>query len=335
MQRRMGRVAGIVAVLCCIPMLASAQWTWTPQTGRFVNVKKLPKETAELQIEYARSRMLERDYKDALQETVKFRNYYGDSPLADQNQFLRGEIRVAQGKLVDAAKEFQQVVSEFPNSSLYDQVIKKQYEIGDQLYERGKVKMKRKFRLFRKKPFKDAIEVYSMVIDNQPFTDAAAEAQYKVGLCHQTRKEYTQAAFEYRRVVEDYASSDWVDDASYGLAMCYYEAARPAEYDQAPSKLAVSAIDDFKRRFPQDERIPALDEKRKEMRESIASQRLKTAQFYVKRRDFDAARIYYQLVADGFGETGSADKARKWLADNPSPEPSAADKVLRAYQKAS
>ena len=34
---------------------AQAQWTWTPQTGRFVNLKRMPKETPELQLEYARS----------------------------------------------------------------------------------------------------------------------------------------------------------------------------------------------------------------------------------------------------------------------------------------
>ncbi len=335
MQKRIGRVAILVAALWLVPMLAHAQWTWTPQTGRFVNIKKLPRETAELQIEFARSKMLERDYKQALQETVKFRNYFGDSPLSDQNQFLRGEILFAEGKLLNAAKEFQAVVTQYPNTSMYDQVIKKQYEIGDMLYEQGKVKMNKKFRIFRKKPFKSAIEVYSMVITNQPFTDAAAEAQYKVGLCHQTRKEYTEAAFEYRRVVEDYASSDWVDDASFGLAMCYYEAARPAEYDQSPSELAVNAMDDFKRRFHQDERGATLDAKRKEMRDGIAAQRLKTGQFYAKRRDFDAARIYYQLVADKFADTGSAEKAQQWLSNNPAKPETAADKVFQSAKKLS
>jgi outer membrane protein assembly factor BamD len=321
--------------LCFAPALAYAQWTWTPKTGRFVNVKKLPRETAELQIEFARSKMLEKDYKQALQETVKFRNYFGDSPLADQNQFLRGEVFLAQGKLLEAAKEFQSVVTQFPNSSLYEQVIKKQYEIGDKLYEQGKAKMNKKFRIFRKKPFKSAIEVYSMVINNQPFTDAAAEAQFKVGLCHQTRKEYTEAAFEYKRVIEDYGSSDWVDDASFGLAMCYFEAARPSEYDQSPSELAVNAIDEFKRRFPQDERAASLDDKRKVMRESIAEQRLKTGLFYVKRRDFEAARIYYQLVADQFTDTECAAKAQKWLADNPEPAQTAATKVLSSTRNPS
>lgn len=335
MERRMTRVALIATALCFMPVFAYAQWTWTPQTGRFVNIKKLPRETAELQIEYARSKMMEGDYKQALQETIKFRNYFGESPLADQNQFLRGEIRLAEGNLVAAAKEFQSVVTQYPNSSLYDQVIKKQYEIGDKLYDRGKAVMNKPFKFLRKKPFKSAIEVYSMVINNQPFTDAAAEAQYKVGLCHQTRKEYTEAAFEYRRVIEDYASSDWVDDASYGLAMCYFEAARPSEYDQSPSELAVNAVDDFKRKFPQDERCATLETKRGEMRNAIAAQRLKTGQFYAKLRNFDAAHIYYQLVADKYGDTTSAEKAQKWLADNPARSETAADKALKAPQKAS
>ena len=34
---------------------AQAQWTWTPETGRFINMGNLPKETPELQVEYGRS----------------------------------------------------------------------------------------------------------------------------------------------------------------------------------------------------------------------------------------------------------------------------------------
>jgi outer membrane protein assembly factor BamD len=207
-------------------------------------------------------------------------------------------------------------------------VIKKQYEIGDRLYEKGQARINKHWRLARKRPFKRAIEVYSMVIENQPFTDAAAEAQYKVGLCHHTRKEWVEAAFEYRRVVEDYSTSDWVDDAMHGLAKCYYDASRPANYDQAPSQLAVAAIDDFKGRFPSDERIGELDAHRAEMRKTMALQRLQTAQFYEKRRDFGGARLYYGIVDKDFSDTPSAEKARQWLDKNPSMESEAVVRVL-------
>lgn len=299
---------------------AQAQWVWTPQTGRWINVKRLPRETAALQLEYARSLYLAGDYNKALRECDKFGKFYGDSEIADQVQFLRGEIRMGQGKQAQAAKDFQQVLSAYPDTTLYDQAIEKQYDIADHYYEVGVDRMDDKWRPFRKRPLKKAIEVYEMVIGNQPFTDTAAEAQYKVGLSHYARREYIESAFEYRRVVEDYSGSEWVDDASYGLAMTYYDMSFPPEYDQTPSALAVEAIDDFTQRFPGDERRAGLDEKRGEMRNRIAAQRLQTAAFYEKRREFASARIYYELILEDFADTSAAETARTWLEAHPGVE---------------
>lgn len=306
-----------MAVAVVFATAAEAQWTWTPQTRRWINIKHLPKETAELQIEFARSLMLKEEYKQALRETDRFQRYFADSGMADENQFLRGEIRMAQGKLRDAAKEFQRVLSEYPETALYDDAIAKQYEIGDRYYEKGQKRLKKWWIPLRKRPLKHAISVYSMVIENQPFTLAAAEAQYKLGLCHAARKEYIEAAYEYRRVIEDYGDSDWVDEASYSLAICYYDASLPPDYDQTSSELSVQATDDFLLRFPVDSRGDELKVKRQEMRDQIAAQRLKNAQFYEKRREFHSARIYYQVLVDEFGDTPSAKIAQTWLAEHP------------------
>ncbi|MBI2433195.1 MAG: outer membrane protein assembly factor BamD [Candidatus Hydrogenedentes bacterium] len=296
---------------------AQAQWTWTPQTGRWINLKRLPKETAELQMEFARSLLVAGEYDKAWRETEKFEQFYSESEFADENQFLRGEIRFAQGRYLDAAKAYQQLIAAHPETDLYDKAIAKQYEIGDALYARGQEKLKDKWALYKKRPLKRAIEVYSMVIDNQPFTPQAAEAQYKVGLCHYAREEYVEAAFEYRRVVEDYSASDWVDEASYGLAMCYYKDSLPPDYDQSPSQLAVEAVDTFVERYPNDERVPELQKMRGEMMERMAAHRLQIAQFYEKRREFKSAKIYYQVVVDQFAGTPAAEQAQEWLAAHP------------------
>jgi len=312
------RWAGLAtAVMVALAAAAEAQWTWTPQTRRWINIKHLPKETAELQIEYARSLMLKGEYKEALRETDRFQRYFADSGMADENQFLRGEIRMAQGKLQDAAKEFQRVLSEYPATTLYADAIAKQYEIGDRYYEKGLKRLKKWWIPLRKRPLKHAIKVYSMVIENQPFTLAAAEAQYKLGLCHAARKEYVEAAYEYRRVIEDYSDSDWVDEASYGLAVCYYDASLPHDYDQTSSEMSVESVDDFLFRYHDDPRVEELKAKRQEMRDQIAAQRLKSAQFYEKRREFNSARIYYQVLIDEFGDTPSSKTARAWLEAHP------------------
>lgn len=307
-------IAGVALVL--LSSTASAQWTWTPQTGRWINLKQLPKETPELQMEYARGLLIEKDYKKAWRETGKFVQFYGDSDFADENQFLRGEIRQAQGKYMEAAKQYQQVLANYPSTDLYDDAIEKQYEIGDTYYEAGLKQVDKKWSLFRKRPLKRAVEVYSMVIDNEPFSPAAAEAQYKVGLCQYTREEYLEAAFEYRRVVEDYAGSEWVDEASYGLAMCYTKMSLPPEYDQAPSQLTIDSINNHAARFPDDERNAELQNISTEMYNNIAEQRLLTAKFYERRRKFPSAKLYYEVVASQFPDAPAAEQAKTWLAEH-------------------
>lgn len=308
------KVAVLTVALLLGVSLAAHAWTWNPATGRWINEKRLPRETPQLQVEYARSLMLQGDLGKALRETSKFSDFYADTEWADENQFLRGEIRLAQGKYMDAANEFQQVVTAYPGSSLFEDVLAKQYEIGDRLFDQGQARLEKRWRLFRKRPFERAAKVYAMVVDNQPFTDAAAEAQYKIGLCHFTRKEYVEAAYEYQRVIEDYATSDWVDDASYGLAACYYRASLPPDYDQSPSQLAIDAIDEFGARYPQDARVSELEPKRVEMRERIAAQRLQTARFYEKRRKFMSAQLYYQVIVEQYPETLAAAEAKDWLS---------------------
>lgn len=305
-----------ITLILVIAGVAEAQWTWTPQTGRFVNIKRMPKETAELQLEYVRSLMLEGNYRKAMRESDKFVEYYGDDTLADENLYLRGEIQIARKRLMTAAKSFQQLIAAHPETDRYHDAITKQYEIGDLYYAKGERLAPKRFRLFKKRPFKRAAEVYTMVVDNQPFTPEAAEAQYKIGLCHYARKEYIDAAFEYQRVVEDYAASDWVNDASYGLALCRYKASLPSEYDQTPSELTITAIEDFTEQFPDDERTEDLQNKRMEMRESIAEQRLEIARFYEKRREYPAAKLYYEMLANDFTDTKVHETAVNWLNEH-------------------
>jgi outer membrane protein assembly factor BamD len=323
-------IAACALFVVLLARTASAQWIWTPETGRFVRMDNLPKESPELQIEYERTLVLEGDYSQAWDEAEKFDKFYGDSEFADQNQFIRGEIRLAQEDYVKSAEEFQKVVSTHPGSTLYDRVIEKQYDIGDTLYEKGVKRTggkktsgwmaRRPFSWInsaRRRPFKNAVDVYTIVIENQPFTPEAAEAQYKIGKCHYAREQYLEAGFEFRRVIEDYPDSEWVREASYDLTRCYEDSALDPNYDQAPSRLAIESITEFERRFPNDDRVAERKEVGREMFERIGEQRYRSAQYYERRRDPKAARIYYEVAAYEFPGTEASKKALEWLEANP------------------
>lgn len=326
MRSRMSRL--LCVGLLMVTSSATAEWTWTPETGRFVNLSHMPKETPELQVEYARGLMVGKEYSKAFEETEKFIKFYPESDWSDDNQKLRGDIRLADGEYLRAADEYQLVITGYPNSALYDDVIQQQYAVGDSLFEKGQKKAERveqasDWNIYRKwsftkyRPLKRAIDVYTMVIDNQPFTDTAAEAQYKVGLCHYTRGEYSESAFEYRRVLEDYNHSEWVQEALYGLTLSYEKVSRPPEYDQEPSQLTIDTIAQFKRQYPNDPRGESMDEVSEELMARIAEQHFQTAHHYEKRGKKLAARMSYKRVVREYSQTPSAEKARTWLEIHP------------------
>jgi len=317
-----GRIIGLnILILFVGSLCAQAQWTYTPQIGRFINIKSLPRETPELQVEHARSLLVEGNFSAALSETDKFTNFYGDTDVADENQFVRGEIRFAEEQYVKAAQEFQQVLVNYPNTELHDRVIERQYDAGDTLFVKGQDRMEKQKKLslspFRKRPFKRAVEVYTLVIDNQPFTEEAAQAQYKIGLCYFTLGDYQSAAVEYKTVIEDYSDSEWVIEATYGMAKCYSEAAYSSEYDQSNGQLAINSAAEFETLYPEDARVSELNEISQNMFERIAEQHLLNAQFYEIRREMYAARIYYETVTSQFSGTEAAKKAQVWLDENP------------------
>ena len=53
------------------------------------------------------------------------------------------------------------------------------------------------------------------------------------------------------------------------------------------------------------------------MYERVAQQRLQTAQFYEKRRKFEAAAISYYVVVEQYPDSAAADVARNWLTEHP------------------
>jgi outer membrane assembly lipoprotein YfiO len=294
-----------------------AQWTWTPQTKRWINIKQMPKETAQLQIEYGRSLLLQGEYKKAMDECNKFDKFYMNDALADENQYLRAEIYQGQGKLYEAATAYQQVISGYPGTTLVQDAIARQYEIGDTFFSEGQIRIDERWHIFRKRPLRRAAEVYAMVVKNQPFDPQSAQAEYKIGLCQFTRGDYLEAANTYRTVTEEYRSSEWVDEAVYGIAMCYYNLSLPSDYDQTSSQLTMASIDEFAGRYPSDGRVTDLRNKQVEMSEVIAEQRLKAGRFYVKRREFNAAHICFEELVNQYPDTRSAADAQAWLEQNP------------------
>ena len=293
---------------------ASAVWVWTPETGRWVNPKNQPKETAEAQLEYANQLRLAGDYDEALSEYEKFFMFYPDSELCAEAQFQVGGLYEARGDYERASNEYKKVISNWPTSDFFDKVIEKQYEIADWFCQK-EAKRAGRFTLFRGRYLLKAIEIYEWVIENAPFGRAAARAQYTIADCNFALGRYLEATYEYQKVLDEYPASGWAGQATYGLAICYYKQALPGEYDQTIARKAVEQFRLFVRMHPDDSKTEEAEMRIAELREDMARQQLMIARFYERIEKPASARLYYGFAVAKYPGTEAASEATAKLKD--------------------
>jgi outer membrane assembly lipoprotein YfiO len=295
---------------------AHAAWTWTPEIGRWINLKRQPRETAGLQYQYAEQVLTEGDTEKAIQEYEKILRYFPDSSYCELAQYSIGRALEAQEDYKEAVEAYQEVIDNYPNSRLFDNVLKKQRGIADHYFNEG-VKREEKFVLLRGSNFDKAIETYRKVINNQPFSELSAEAQYRIGLCYMKLELYEEASAEFQKVIDFHPSSEWAAEAAYGTAECKYNQVLPSEYDKSAVDDALAKFRFFLRMYPDSSRAEEARAKLDELEERAAEHEFNIAMYYHRYMKYDSARMYFDSITRDYPETQWAEKARETLEQMP------------------
>lgn len=297
-----------------------AYWEWTPETGKWINPKYAPKETAEEQFKYAQNFFQEGEYKIAIREFRKTVKYFPTSPYAAEAQFYIGECFYRMRKPLEAAQEYQVIIDKFPSSNRIREVLERQKSIGDELFtlaereEKGFTNIAKS--LLSKSNAEKAISVYEMVLKNDPYNLSAAEVQYRIGLCYQSIGKYKEAIKAFQKVIDNYPRSQWVDDAYYQIALSSFSQSLEVPYDQTMTRRAREKLSEFEKRFPESEKAPIARKKRDSLEVKEAQKVYEIARFYEKQGYFKSAGIYYEEILKKYPQTPWAPLARealKWI----------------------
>lgn len=308
-------VAGVLLlVLFCAG--ADAALIWTPQTGRWIDPRRQPKETPALQFQYAEELLANGDTEKAINEYNKVLRYFPDSNYCDLAQYSIGRALEAQGSYEEAVEEYQKVIDDYPNTQLFGHVLDKQRSIADHFFDLG-VQREERFTLFRGSNFDKAIETYRKVIDNQPFTELSAEAQYRIGLCYTKLELYDEASVEYQKVIDFYPASKWTMEAAYGCAECKFFQSLPCEYDKTAAEEAIEKFSYFLRAYPESSRAEEARAKLEQLQETAAEHEYQIGLFYHHNMKYDSARLYFDSIVREYPETQCASKARETLSTMP------------------
>lgn len=303
MRRKTLILTTILLFFCLQPVYS--YWIWTPKTGKWINPKNAPKSTPKEQFEYAKSFYDEKKYEDAKREFQKLLKTYPKSFEASEGQYYLGLTEEGQGNGYGAYLAYQKVIDKYPFSERIQEVIEREYKIGER-FMNGEKRKAFGIALPVENP---AIEIFNKVIENSSYGPYAARAQYQLGLVLKGLIRYYEAEEAFGKVISNYPTSEWAEAAKFQLASCRAAISRGPEYDQGAAKEAKDKFEEFVREHPDAVLSKEAEKNIAVLQDKEAQSGYDIARFYEKQQAYDAANIYYNDVINNYPDSPWAKKA--------------------------
>lgn len=206
-----------------------------------------------------------------------------------------------------AFREYQQLIEKHPNSPHFETALQRQFEIGN-LFLAGQRDKAWGIKWF---PARDrAIDIFEQVVKNGPYSPVGPDAQFRIGVAQEMLKDYVAAVRAYEKVTERYPNLPLAEKAQYQIGAAYQREAGRYEYDQNAANQAVAAYTDFLVRYPASERAAQADDQRAALKQEQAKGLFRVGEFYEKRKEYQAALIYFNEVIEQNPQSAWATEAK-------------------------
>ena len=299
----MRKLTLIILFLTVFTSTGYAAWVWTPETGSWLNPKYAVRDTAKEQFEWAMHFYDARDYKKSVKEFDKLVRFYPNSRYASKAQYYVGRSHENNQERYHAFLAYQKALDAYPYIENREEIIKREYDIGILFYEGQKAKVLGVAIL----PALDkAIEIFEKVVANDLYGGYADKAQFKIGESYNKQALYAQAVMAFQRLIEEYPTSELVDEARYEVAYATYRASLDPEYNQDATDDAIMEFENFARRNSANELAAEAGKVLNILKEKRAKSVFDIAIFYERQRHYASAAVYYKEVVDKYPNTSVA-----------------------------
>ncbi len=240
-------------------------------------------------------------YKEAYAEFKKLLTNYPDAKEAAEGQYYLGRALEKMDKSYEAFLAYQQLIDSYPNSQRINEVIEREYNIGEYFLNREHKKwMGISLYDFVEHP---SIEIFSKLVSKAPYSEYAPRAQYKLGIILFELGRFDEARDAFQKVVDNYSDSEWAAPAKYQLAIATAKAFPGADYDSSYLKEATTRLDEFIKNHPEAQISAEAKDQLKVLRNREAKKNFEIGQFYENQNRYQSAIIYYQKVVDNYPDS--------------------------------
>ena len=158
--------------------------------------------------------------------------------------------------------------------------------------------------------YDDCINDFEKLRNTYPFSKYAVEAELKIADALFAKKDYADAADNYRTFAKLHPKHEMVDYATYhiGLAL-FLEAPKAIDRDQGSTEKALEELRTFVTQFPESKYADDAAKRIGQGRDRLAAKELYVGRYYVKHEEYKASLGRLRTVLSRYPDTASVEEA--------------------------
>ena len=161
--------------------------------------------------------------------------------------------------------------------------------------------------------YEEALNIYDEVITTLPRNDLTAQSLYRKGTLLLRMEEYKKSVETFQTLCRRFPKHPLTPKGYVAIGEVYLIESKKTFPDPDKLELAEMNLQRFKKHFPNEPQIQTVQAHLLEMKEILAKDLVKIAEFYERAKKKDAAEIYYTAVIKKYPETPSAKQAKQKL----------------------
>ena len=300
---------------------ARADLVWTPSSGWKVQGESvltgiLPEEGHNALDAMNKSRASEENghHSSAMSSYERIAKKYPNSIYAPEALYRAAKIRLERKQYNKAFNQFQDIVTRYPGTTHFNDIIGEQYRIANALLDGARNYYWGLIPGFKNRS--KGVDDFEKILQTAPYSDYAPLALMNIARGHQKLREPDEAIDALDRMINTYPQSLLTADAYLKLGQAHASLVEGPYYDQASTKQAITYFEDFMILFPTDIGVSSADKGLSDMKKVLADSKIKIGDFYFyKRSNYKAARVFYNEAITSYPDSEIAKTARARLVE--------------------
>jgi len=299
-------------LLACVLSVADLNAdTWQLQkTGSLRKIESNSSDAFTVQVAQIKKLVNQGKTKNLKQQLENLKKQFPQIAGADLDAFIDAEKLYADGNYVKAVRAYEALLDKYPESSLYQAALERQYEIATAFLDGYKVPV---LKVFKIKGYAQGEKVMDNIRDRAGNNQIGLDAAVAVARSLEKRKKFLEAHEQWAQIASDWPTGVIAKQALLAMARCQHAAYRGPKFGSSNLTSAKTYYQNYQAKYPVDAKKFKIDQKIEKIDRQLAYKNYSVAKYYKKTGNIQAANYYFQMVVDNWPDTNSAKMAKEML----------------------